>query len=115
MLIYLQNLRETLGVATSDRRSTKTYIHNEFPSYPFEAGFTENDELWSSWRLELPPEQDKRLKGLLDDVFGSDDNTWISMTSHSVSITSMLRVLGHRAFNLETAGMLPVLVKSVAS
>lgn len=104
-----------MGIATCDRRSTKTYIHEQFPPYPIEAGFTEDDELWSAWKLELPWQQDARMKSVLDDVFATDDNTWISFTSHSGSIASFLRVLSHRTFTLGTSGMIPVLVKAVIS
>ena len=75
--------------------------------------FTEKDELWSPVVLELPPFLDTRMKGLLDDVFANDNNTFISFTSHSFSIASILRVIGHRKFDLGTGAMIPVLVKAV--
>ena len=109
-----EKLRETLGVATCDERSNKTYIAAQFPSYKFEAGFTEDDELWKPYWLELPFQQDKRMGELLDDVWGSDQHAFISFTSHSGSIASILRVIGHQTFALDTAGLLPVLVQAVA-
>lgn len=35
--------------------------------------------------------QDVRSKKVLDGVFGSDDATWVSVTSHSGEIASLLR------------------------
>jgi len=39
----------------------------------------------------VPTDQDIRSKTVLDEVFGSDDNTWLSVTSHSGEIASILR------------------------
>ena len=39
-------LREVIGVHTCDRRSSKAYIHKNFPTYTFEPGFAEEDEMW---------------------------------------------------------------------
>ena len=105
-------LREVNGVHTCDRRSTKSYIHSEFPLYTFEPGFAENDELWSPDIRESDPALDARLKKLLDDIFTHDDSTYISFSSHSGGISALLRDLGHRPFRLWTGGVIPVLVKT---
>lgn len=105
-------LREVNGVHTCDRRSSKTYIHSEFPDYIFEAGFAENDELWNPDVRESDPAMDARLQDLLDDIFTHDDSTYISFTSHSGAISGLLRNLGHRAFPLQTGAVIPVLVKA---
>lgn len=34
------------------------------------------------------------------------------MTAHSGAITSILEVIGHRAFGLQTGGVIPVLVRA---
>lgn len=39
-------LREVIGIHTCDRRSSKTYIHTNFPEYRIEPGFAEEDEMW---------------------------------------------------------------------
>ena len=83
--------REGISGHTCDRRGTKTYIHNAFPSYKIEAGFSEDDLLWKPLQGELPTDEDIRSKKVIDDVFGSDDSTWISITSHSGEIASILR------------------------
>lgn len=105
-------LREVNGVHTCDRRSTKSYIHSEFPLCIFEPGFAENDELWSPDTRESDPALDIRLKKLLDDVFTHDDSTYISFSSHSGAISALLRDLRHRPFRLSTGGVIPVLVKA---
>jgi broad specificity phosphatase PhoE len=120
--------REGISGHTCDRRSNKTYIHDSFPHYKIEAGFSEEDLLWKPLEGEVPTDQDIRSKTVLDEVFGSDESTWMSVTSHSGEIASILRgiyptlgietiankylVLGHRAFSLNTGAVIPVLVKA---
>lgn len=105
-------MREAIGAHTCDRRGTKTYIHNRDPSYEFENGFTEDDELWRADARETDAALDARMKELLDDVFSHDDSTFISFTSHSGAIGGILRVIGHRKFNLATGSVIPALVKA---
>ncbi|KAH8596523.1 phosphoglycerate mutase [Bisporella sp. PMI_857] len=103
--------REAIGRHTCDRRSNKTYIHESFPSYTFEVGFAEEDPLWDPAYRETSSAQDARSKTVLDDVFGNDSNTYISVSAHSGEISSILRVIGHRAFRLSTGQVIPVLVR----
>ncbi|XTI84258.1 phosphoglycerate mutase-like protein [Cenococcum geophilum] len=104
--------REGISGHTCDRRSNKTYIHSTFPTYTFEKGFAEFDHLWEALHGETNVDQDIRSKKVLDDVFGSDRSTYISITSHSGEIASILRVLGHQVFGLSTGAAIPVLVKA---
>ena len=83
--------REGISGHTCDRRSNKTYIQENFPSYKIEKGFSETDLLWQALHGETPTDQDIRSKKVLDDVFGSDGNTYLSITSHSGEIASILR------------------------
>ena len=83
--------REGISGHTCDRRQSKTYIHNTFPSYRIERGFTETDELWEALHGETSIDQDIRSKKVLDDVFSTDASTYVSITSHSGEIASILR------------------------
>ena len=105
-------LRECIGVHTCDRRSNLTYIKQHYPGFAVEPGFTEDDELFSAEHRETNEEMDARLRGLLDNVFEHDGNTFISFTSHSGAIASILRVLEHIPFGLPTGSVIPVLVKA---
>jgi len=104
--------REAIGVHTCDRRSSKTAIHEMFPTFTFEEGFKEDDPLWDPIVRETDSSQDARSKIVLDDVFSHDDGTYLSISSHSGEIGSLLRVLGHRKFGLSTGQVIPVLVKA---
>ncbi|RQM04624.1 hypothetical protein DH86_00004177 [Scytalidium sp. 3C] len=105
-------LRESISGHTCDRRSNKTYIHDNFPTYEIEAGFSENDLLWHPLEGETTIDQEIRSKIVMDDIFSSDSNTWISVTSHSGEIGAILDILGHQPFSLVTGAVIPVLVKA---
>ncbi|CAK7267901.1 putative phosphoglycerate mutase pmu1 [Sporothrix epigloea] len=105
-------LREDVSTHTCDRRSSRSALHAGFPTVLFEDGFAETDPLWTGTTAESPAATDARSRALLDNVFATDDATWISFTSHSGEITSLLRVLGHRAFPLSTGQIIPVLVRA---
>ncbi|KAF3004340.1 hypothetical protein E8E13_009528 [Curvularia kusanoi] len=84
-------LREGISAHTCDRRSSKTYIHQNFPDYVFEKGFAEQDPYWKALMAEPSADQDIRSKAVLDDIFTHDDADVISITSHSGEIGSLLR------------------------
>lgn len=105
-------MREGISIHTCDHRRSRSYIRANFPSYHIEAGFSEYDNLWDGVSAETSDAQDARSKKWLDEVFVTDDHTWISVTSHSGEIASTLRVLGHQEFPLNTGAVIPVLVKA---
>lgn len=61
--------------------------------------------------MEPSSAQDVRSKTVLDEVVGRGANTYVSVTTHSGEIASLLRVLRHRVFGLGTGQAIPVLVK----
>lgn len=73
---------------------------------------SEEDELWEAGHRESDGEIDARMGRLLDDVFGADEGNFVSFTSHSGAICSLLRVLGHREFRPATGAVIPVLVRA---
>jgi len=84
-------LREGISAHTCDRRSTKSEIKEDFPGFKFEKGFAEEDPYWTELFAEPRANQDARSKAVLDDIFSNDDSTYISITSHSGEIASLLR------------------------
>ncbi|ROV95105.1 hypothetical protein VSDG_05843 [Cytospora chrysosperma] len=60
--IIKEGLRERIGVHTCDRRRTRSWIHETYPDYEIEAGFTENDELWQTDNRESLDEHVARIK-----------------------------------------------------
>ncbi|KAJ9311070.1 hypothetical protein DTO271D3_8659 [Paecilomyces variotii] len=105
-------LRETIGLHTCDRRSSKSAIAEEYPHYRFEPDFSDEDVLWDAKSRESDSARSVRLRKLLDDIFTNDENVFISLTAHSGAITSILEVIGHRKFQLATGAMIPVVVKA---
>jgi hypothetical protein len=78
----------------------------------FEEGFTENDEMWTPDSRESASAQEARLKDLLVDLFSDENSVFLSLTSHSGAITSLLSAIGHRKFHLATGAVIPALVKA---
>jgi len=105
-------LRETLGIHTCDRRSSKSAIEKEYPLYKIEDGFADSDPLWEPDSRESNSARTTRLRAFLDDVFTNDPATFISFSAHSGAITSILEAIEHRSFELATGAMIPVLVKA---
>lgn len=101
-----------MGLHTCDRRSTASVIASEFPEYRIEPDFAEEDLLYDPTTRESNEERNQRLIGLLNDIFASDDNVFVSLTAHSGAITSILEVTGHRKFPLATGAVIPVVVKA---
>ncbi|KAJ5635834.1 phosphoglycerate mutase [Penicillium longicatenatum] len=108
--------REGISIHTCDHRRDRSYIHDLFPEWPIEKGFSEEDELWNGVTAETSAAQDVRSETVLDQVFftsaSSKKDLFVSVTSHSGEISSILRVVGHRTFSLNTGAVIPVLVKA---
>ncbi|KAB8210515.1 histidine phosphatase superfamily [Aspergillus parasiticus] len=106
-------LREGISIHTCDQRRNCTYIHDLFPTWPIERGFTEIDELWNGVTAETNAAQDLRSKSALDSIFQANNSgLFVSVTSHSGEISSILRVVKHRTFKLNTGAVIPVLVRA---
>jgi broad specificity phosphatase PhoE len=84
-------LREGISAHTCDRRHSKSFIKKNFKGFKFEKGFAEEDPYWTPLHAEPQQDQDNRSKVVLDDIFSNDDSTYISITSHSGEIGSLLR------------------------
>lgn len=93
-------------------RSNLTYIKSTFPSYTIEPGFTEYDLLFRYSTSETPTAQNLRSKTILDQIFRTDGETWLSFTTHSGEASSLLSVLNHIPFSLSTGAVIPILVKA---
>ncbi|PVF96751.1 phosphoglycerate mutase-like protein [Serendipita vermifera] len=109
--IVLEDLHETSGVHTCDLRNPKSKIHEEFPLVLFENGFAEEDPLWTPDHRETPDEQDVRSKRAMAKMMTAD-GAFISVTSHSGTMASIFRVIGHRPYPVTPGGVVPVLVKA---
>lgn len=104
-------LRETLGLHFGDQRSAASALRKIYPEIDFPPHMMpEDDPLWTHLRESLSG-RNARIKHALDQIMLNDRNTYISMTSHSGVINSTLVALGHRPYNLQTAGMIPVVVR----
>lgn len=107
----MENLRESIGLHTCDQRRDKLYLSHTYPNFTFEHNFSEKDELWGPKFQETQEQQTIRLRGVLDYIWETETDAYISITAHSGTIMAILANIGHRPFNLQTGGMIPVVVK----
>ncbi|KAK6459710.1 phosphoglycerate mutase [Scheffersomyces xylosifermentans] len=110
-----ENLRETTGVHTCDKRSPRRVIAKKYEPKGFriETGFSEEDIYYKDDYRETVAEQSLRINKNLQQIFNENpEDSIISLTSHSGSIRAQLLVLGHRSFAVGTGGMIPVFVKA---
>lgn len=110
--IVKEDAREAIGISTSSKRHSKTYIGSRWDYVDFERGFSEEDTFWNAYFGESDQHLHYRGKRLLDDIFVHDDKEIISVTSHSGIIASILDVVSHRRFHLNAGQMIPVLVRA---
>lgn len=87
--IVKENLRERMGFHTCDKRGSRTWIHENYPSYQIEDGPAEQDELWNSNVRESLEEHALRINEVLQDIFANDEEAIISLTSHSGAIRAL--------------------------
>ena len=117
LLTHAQPLRETISACTCNWRSSRSTLQSQYPTYQFdvESAFPETDNLWKEHYTETLTSQSIRVKQFLDDIFSTDKNTIISMTSHGGLIAPILEAVGHPnpKFNLTTGQVIPALVRAV--
>lgn len=104
--------RETYGISSCSYRQSKEYIKRNWPFAVFEANFTENDHLWNVDQHESKASRELRANLLLNDIFTNDWNDIISLTSHSGTISSILKLIGRKSSKLNTGSMVAVIIKA---
>ncbi|TDL19205.1 phosphoglycerate mutase-like protein [Rickenella mellea] len=107
----LENCREEYGVHTCDRRRTLTYLRETFPHFTIERGFTEDDELWKPDKREKRDHLATRARMVLDRIFNSDSEYFVSISAHSGIIRGFIDVTGHVPFDIPVGGVLPMVVR----
>jgi broad specificity phosphatase PhoE len=110
--IVKEAIREAFGVHTCDKRSTRSWIHSEFPEYIIEPGFPEVDELWTPHKRETLDEHAAMVKEFLDEVFSDDSATFISVTTHSGTIRALYLAIDHPDVWVAAGSVIPVVIRS---
>ncbi|KAK4140056.1 histidine phosphatase superfamily [Dichotomopilus funicola] len=77
-------LRERLTDHTCDKRSTRQWISENYPTCVLDQDFEMEDPLWQADRSETNEEHVTRKRRLLEDIFANDDATFVSLTTHSL-------------------------------
>ncbi|GME85502.1 unnamed protein product [Ambrosiozyma monospora] len=112
--VFKEVIREVLGGGTPDLRRDRAYLEERYPSWDFEANFPFNDTLYSpDWR-ETSAGLEWRGRFFLDDMFETEESTFISATSHGGIGTGIMAAAGHREFSLVTGAIIPMVIKREA-
>lgn len=82
--------------------------------FTFEPSFTEHDPYWDKTYIETDTQRAVRMRMALNDLFASDPRTFISITCHSGVINAFFMATGHRPFQVQTGGFVPVILKAVS-
>ncbi|EJT52925.1 phosphoglycerate mutase family protein [Trichosporon asahii var. asahii CBS 2479] len=104
--------RETIGLHTCDERSNKSLIAKTYPGFDFEPSFTEHDPLWDPEFEETQTQLAVRARLALNEIFATDPSTFVSITAHSGVINAFFLAIGHRKFQVQTGGFVPVVAVS---
>ncbi|OTB18143.1 hypothetical protein K445DRAFT_73316 [Daldinia sp. EC12] len=110
--IVKENLRERITDHTCDRRSSRSWIKQNYPDYIIEEGFSELDTSWKANTSESLEQHINRTQILLDDIFAHDTSPIISLTTHSYTITALLAVLGYPKFMVNEGTIVALFVKA---
>lgn len=105
-------IRERLGAHTCDRRGTRTWIRDNYPSFAVEDDFPEQDELWQPNVRETLAEHAVRVEAFLDDLFTNESATICSITAHSGTFLALYSAVGHKAVQVAPGNVVPVLIKA---
>lgn len=105
-------LRERLTNHTCDRRSSLSWIKKHYPDYVIEPEFSEEDKLWSSSKWETVEEHVARKQQLLEDIFETEESSFVALTTHSYAISAILRAVGMEEFRVREGSSIALLVKA---
>ncbi|KAK5662706.1 hypothetical protein OQA88_8622 [Cercophora sp. LCS_1] len=105
-------IRERLGVHTCDKRHPRSWIQEYFPIFEtIEEDLPEEDTLWVPDVRETLEQHAVRVHAFLSDLFTNDNETIISVTSHSGTIQALNRATGHPAVHVAPGAIVPLLIK----
>jgi hypothetical protein len=109
--IVKESLRELITDHTCDRRSTRSWIEENYPDYLIEPNFSEKDGHWTGGHWETRDEHTARKQAVLEDIFSTDENAFIGLTVHSYAISAILRAVGLPEFRVREGSSIALLVK----
>jgi broad specificity phosphatase PhoE len=110
--IIKESLRERITDHTCDRRSSKSWIEENYPDYILEPDFSEEDILWTGKHWETDDEHKARKHQVLEEIFLTDKNTFIALTIHSYAMSAILDAVGLGKFRVREGSSIAILVQA---
>ncbi|KAF5349934.1 hypothetical protein D9756_009280 [Leucocoprinus leucothites] len=128
-ILVVENCREENGVYTYDKRRSRTYIRNHFPSFSIEDGFSEEDLLWHPDIRENKIQMAVRAQSVLEMIFDEEPPVTlyngfahstaflldVCLTIHGGLINAFLSVLDCPKMSLPTGSVYPVVIRRYKS
>jgi hypothetical protein len=96
---------------TCDKRRTRSWIQQQWPTYRIHDDVTEEDILGQLGREETYPEHVARKQKELEELFEMDQGFFLSLTTHSQAISSLFMACGAEPPKVREGTTLAVLVR----
>lgn len=106
-----EKLRERFTVHTCDKRRKRSWIGENYPGYPLEDGFAEDDPFGARDYPEEDEEHMARKQAGLEEIFSTDANEFIALTVHSYAIWSILMACNAEPFRVREGSSIAILVR----
>ncbi|KAL7422103.1 putative phosphoglycerate mutase pmu1 [Cryptotrichosporon argae] len=109
-----EDLRESIGVHTCDRRSDRRELEALFPTWWLSPSFAPVDPLWTPAYRESAAQQALRLRLALVDVFATDPAGVLGIVAHGGTASALFAAVGHPSVEMRTGGVVPLLIRATA-
>ncbi|KND02153.1 uncharacterized protein SPPG_02645 [Spizellomyces punctatus DAOM BR117] len=106
----LEDLRESYGEHTCDKRRSRTELEGLWPEFDFSGLVSDEDTLWKPDEREEDQHVDERVQRVFDGIFMDREHLFVGIVCHGGIIEASLRVTGHRAFSVRPGGLIPIVV-----
>ncbi|CDZ98609.1 Predicted phosphoglycerate mutase [Phaffia rhodozyma] len=106
----IEDLREKAWADTANHRRTKSEVSRDYPTVIFPESIPEEDMLWHPKVSEEDEHVRDRAKSWLGTVWEYDD-TFVSCTAHGDIMRATFEVINHPLCPIETAELIPIVVK----
>ena len=104
-------LRERYTLHTCDMRRPRSWIAENYPDYIIEDGMPEEDGFRKILHYETDQEHEARKQAVLEEIFSTDNNEFISLTVHSMAIRAIQAVCDTHKFKVREGSTIALLVR----
>jgi broad specificity phosphatase PhoE len=111
-IVVKEHLREIFGVHTCDKRGATSTIRHDYPQFVIPTDFAEKDTLWNPGYRETLDEHSRLWQEFLQELFATDDSTFVSLTTHSGATRALYLAIGHPDVWTAAGSVVPIVVRA---